>query len=187
MDGSQLNFHPPKRRRRVSKSETRGCGVAGRARESHSNMYSPRSRGGTTSVAGSFGGREHLYTDETDTMSVSQSTRRDTVEGGHTAEVELSPHALLDVLDADYTEAILEAIHEDAKPARALVEECGASRPTIYRRLNTLQEAGLVESRMTLERDGHHRTVFEARFDSISIDVADDGLSVSVSRTEPAD
>ncbi|MFT4922813.1 MAG: putative transcriptional regulator [Haloarculaceae archaeon] len=119
-------------------------------------------------------------------MSLTQSARRDSVGSAPTTEVELSPDALLDVLDADYTEAILEAIHDEAKPARALVEECGASRPTIYRRLNTLQEAGLVESRMTLESDGHHRTVFEATLDSISIDVTGDGLTVSVSTKETA-
>jgi DNA-binding HxlR family transcriptional regulator len=92
---------------------------------------------------------------------------------------------LLALLDADYTQSILEAIRTEAKSARALVEECGASRPTIYRRLNSLEEAGLVESAIAYDPDGHHRTAFEATLETVAVDMTDDELSVSVSTKEP--
>jgi len=99
-------------------------------------------------------------------------------------ERELPAEDLLALLEADYTRTILAAIRSDPKPARALVEECGASRPTIYRRLNSLQDAGLVESRMAYDPDGHHRTVFESTLERVAIDVTDDGLSVTVITTD---
>lgn len=91
-----------------------------------------------------------------------------------------APDALLELLTADYTRAILAAIRTEPKPARVIAEECGASRPTVYRRLNSLEDAGLVASGMAYESDGHHRTVFEATLETLSLDLVDDGLSVTV-------
>ena len=112
-------------------------------------------------------------------MSLSQSTPTDSeMEVG--TGCELAPDELLELLDADYTRAILSAIRTEAKPARTLAEECGASRPTVYRRLNRLQEAGLVDASLAYDADGHHRTVFETTLESVTLDVTDQGLSVSV-------
>lgn len=91
---------------------------------------------------------------------------------------------LLASLDAEYAREILEAIRTDPKPARELAAECDASRATVYRRLNDLEEAGLVASWTVHDPDGHHRTVFEATFESVTVDLGVDGLSVSVA-TEP--
>jgi predicted transcriptional regulator len=94
--------------------------------------------------------------------------------------VQPTPEEVLELLDADYTQSILEAIQEEPKPARELAEQCGASRPTVYRRLNRLQDVGLVTTGMAYDADGHHRTVFEAAFESIIFDVTGDGFAVSV-------
>lgn len=102
------------------------------------------------------------------------------------ASGDLSTDELLELLDAAYTRSILEAIRTEAKPARAIAEACGASRPTVYRRLNRLQEAGLVETDLKCDADGHHRTVFEAAFDSLTIEFTDDGLSVTATDTGAA-
>lgn len=92
---------------------------------------------------------------------------------------------LLALLAAEHTGTILQAIRTEPKPARQLADECDASRPTVYRRLNRLESAGLVDSTMTYDADGHHRTVFEATMESLSIEVTAEGLSVSVTTTEP--
>jgi predicted transcriptional regulator len=99
-----------------------------------------------------------------------------------TAETTQEPHPeeILSLLNAEYTESILESIHTEAKAARDIAEQCNASRPTVYRRLNGLQEAGLVETAMLYDVDGHHRTVFEATFEELSIDVTDEGLDVTI-------
>jgi predicted transcriptional regulator len=102
-----------------------------------------------------------------------------------TAQVDVSPAELLELLDAEYTQEILEAVGREAKSARELAERCGASRPTVYRRLNSLQEAGLVDTEMEYDADGHHRAVFEATLEAVSVDVTGDGLSVTVTTTTP--
>jgi DNA-binding IclR family transcriptional regulator len=103
-----------------------------------------------------------------------------------TSEQAMGTEELLELLDANYTQAILEASRGEPKSASDLAEECGASRPTVYRRLNSLQDAGLVETGMAYDADGHHRTVFEATLESMSVDVGDEGLSVTV-ETNPTE
>lgn len=84
----------------------------------------------------------------------------------------------LELLDDDHSRDILEAISTEPKSARALVRECDASRSTVYRRLDRLAEAGLVESGMALDGDGHHRTIFEATLEELTLDIQDGGISL---------
>jgi DNA-binding transcriptional ArsR family regulator len=112
-------------------------------------------------------------------MSLSQPSSRDAPttddEPDRTDEV-------LALLEDDYSRAILEALHAEARAARDLVDACDASRATVYRRLNRLEEAGLVRSRLAYDADGHHRTVFEVVLDAVRVDLADDGFALTVSR-----
>lgn len=117
-------------------------------------------------------------------MSRSQSPRARSAGTGTTTADEPAPEDLLALLDAEYAQSILAAIRSDAKPARTLAEECGASRPTVYRRLNGLEDAGLVESEVAYDADGHHRTVFRATLDSLTVDIGET-LSVTVRRSGP--
>jgi len=112
-------------------------------------------------------------------MSLRERERGRATEQGASDGVETTEE-LLELLDANYTQAILEAIRTEPKPAGALAEECDASRPTVYRRLNSLRDAGLVETGMAYDADGHHRTVFEATLESVTVDVDDEGLTVTV-------
>jgi len=135
-------------------------------------------------------------TDESETMSFTQPTRTGAVERTGRTEVverateteaaneETAPEDVLALLNTEYTRPILTAIETEAKAARDIAEECGASRPTVYRRLNALQAAGLVETGMVYDADGHHRTVFEATFESLSVDVTADGCAMTVTTTE---
>lgn len=121
---------------------------------------------------------------------MSLTMQRQTVRGGRdsadaTETTDLSDDELLELLDAEYTRAVMESIRGDPKPAREIAEECGASRPTVYRRLEALVDAGLVDSTMTYDPDGHHRAVFETTLESISVELDADGVSVSVSTEDP--
>jgi DNA-binding HxlR family transcriptional regulator len=87
---------------------------------------------------------------------------------------------VLTLLAADHTQTIIGQIHDSPTPARAVAESCDASRTTVYRRLNRLVDAGLVEPRMTYDPDGHHRTVFETTIDSLTLDLTDDGYQLDV-------
>ncbi|WP_436930695.1 ArsR/SmtB family transcription factor [Halosimplex halobium] len=112
-------------------------------------------------------------------MSLTESTRSGPARTPDDASGDLSTDELLELLDAAYTRAILEVIRTEAKPARTIADACGASRATVYRRLNRLQEAGLVDTDLACDADGHHRTVFAAAFESVTIEFTDDGLAVT--------
>ena len=60
------------------------------------------------------------------------------------------------------------------------------SRPTVYRRLNRLTEAGLVESRMSLVGDGHHRQEFHLVFDELELQIREEGIDGTVRLGAPA-
>jgi DNA-binding transcriptional ArsR family regulator len=94
------------------------------------------------------------------------------------------PAELLALLDAEYTLAILETLREGPKPARTVADAVGASRPTVYRRLNRLRDAGLVADRIGFDDGGRQRTIFEATLETLTVDVAD-GLSVAVTTEAP--
>lgn len=100
---------------------------------------------------------------------------RETVAGA-----EASPDEYLALLTADYTRAILEAIRSEPRSARAIAEEVGASRATVYRRLNSLEAVGLVDSELTYDSDGHHRTTFEATLERVTVCLSERGFSVAV-------
>ncbi|MFB6298229.1 MAG: ArsR/SmtB family transcription factor [Salinirussus sp.] len=93
---------------------------------------------------------------------------------------------LIELLNDDYAREIMGRIHDQPKAARPLAEECGVSRATVYRRLNRLEAAGLVEEGMRYDSDGHHRKVFSLTVDSASIELGESGFEVDVDRRQPA-
>lgn len=99
-------------------------------------------------------------------------------------EESIQAEELLALLDDDHARAIITTISEEAKAAREIVAECHSSRPTVYRRLNRLQEAGLVTTEMQYDSDGHHRKTFRLRYDSASISLGADGLDCTVGRAD---
>lgn len=135
----------------------------------------------TTVVVSSFEGVGNESGIEIE-MSQRRQPEQDTPsEDSTVVDRELTSETVLELLNTSYTQTILEAVSSEPKSVRELTADCGASRPTIYRRLNRLQDAGLVETSMMYDSDGHHRTVFSATFEKISVDLNDTGASVSVS------
>jgi DNA-binding transcriptional ArsR family regulator len=59
---------------------------------------------------------------------------------------------LFALLGDEYVVDILQALSSDEMPARAIADECDMSRPTVYRRLERLTEAGVVTSRRACAR-----------------------------------
>lgn len=91
---------------------------------------------------------------------------------------------LLELLGDEYTRSVFEAVAEKPRSGRAVAEAADVSRPTAYRRLNELRDAGLVRTEMVISEDGHHREEFEAIAESFSLSLDDGCLDaiVSVSR-----
>jgi predicted transcriptional regulator len=104
------------------------------------------------------------------------------------------PDELLSLLGDEYTRQILSTLGEDALCAREIAERAGISCPTVYRRLNRLVSAGVVETGMAVDRSGHHRKQFriavadvEIRLDGDLLVAADDeSTSDETERVRPA-
>ncbi|MDS0260927.1 winged helix-turn-helix domain-containing protein [Haloarcula sp. S1CR25-12] len=109
-------------------------------------------------------------------------------QSNHTTDdlttVDLSTAELFDLFGDQYTRRVYEAVAEQPRCGRAVAEAADVSRPTAYRRLNDLRDAGLVRTERTICMDGHHREQFEAVATSIVVSVDQDGLDTPVTVTE---
>lgn len=92
----------------------------------------------------------------------------------------------LSLLDDDYTQSILVALCEGPRRGRDLADRCEASRPTVYRRVNQLEDAGLIRTEMRVDPDGHHCKEFHLVRDRLTVAVEDGTITVTVQPT-PAD
>ncbi|MDS0258824.1 helix-turn-helix domain-containing protein [Haloarcula sp. S1CR25-12] len=101
-------------------------------------------------------------------------------DSGNAALTETTTADLLDLLDDAHAREILVALVGEPKSARDIVSACSCSRPTVYRRLERLNDAGLVDSSMQYDEDGHHRKLFRRRLDSVAVELSDGGWSVRV-------
>ncbi|WP_255149760.1 ArsR/SmtB family transcription factor [Halorarius halobius] len=101
---------------------------------------------------------------------------------------EVPPAELFALLDDEYARGILRATNSTAMSAPQLAERLNVSRPTVYRRVERLQELGLLAEATEVDDDGHHRSIYRSRLDRLVVTADDDGFAVSVDRSgHPAD
>lgn len=85
-----------------------------------------------------------------------------------------SGEELLELLGDPYTRCVLNAIVDSPKSGSDIVEATDVSKATVYRRLEELCDAGIVESQTVFDPDGHHHEEFEAAVDEVTVEF-DDG------------
>jgi hypothetical protein len=90
---------------------------------------------------------------------------------------------LLALFGDEYTRRVYDVIAEQPRSGRAVAEAAEISRPTAYRRLNDLHDAGLARRETAICDDGHHREQFEAVAASLSVSLVD-GVEIAVDGTE---
>lgn len=88
------------------------------------------------------------------------------------------------VLEDDCARTILEATVREPLAADELVTRCEASRATVYRRLDELEDHSLVEVRQQPDAEGHHYKVYAAALDRVVVDLTSDGIELSLSRRD---
>jgi predicted transcriptional regulator len=91
---------------------------------------------------------------------------------------------ILDTIGDEHARQVLASISREPKPAKELAEECGLSLPTIYRRVEMLQEHDLVKDQTLVADDGNHYKVYECNFESTVISLDDDEYRVRIYREE---
>lgn len=88
------------------------------------------------------------------------------------------------LMDDDYARAILRETSVEALSAGELADRCDASRQTVYRRLDSLQEAGLVTEQTRPREDGHHDAVYAATLDRLSIELREGTFEFELEQSE---
>ena len=87
---------------------------------------------------------------------------------------------LLEMLGDEYTRRVLAAVTERPRSGREVMDAADVSKATAYRRLGDLADAGLVDSQMVFDPDGHHHEQFHAVVESVAIDFGADGVDISL-------
>lgn len=96
---------------------------------------------------------------------------------------------ILDVVHDEYARAILRQVSAEALSGPELIERLDASKPTVYRRLSTLEDLDLVAARIRPHDDGGQRKVYVADLEAVHVHFGADGVSVTVDRAtnDPVD
>jgi len=91
---------------------------------------------------------------------------------------------ILDTIGDEHAREVLAAISREPKSAKQLSEECDLSLPTVYRRMEMLDEYDLVRDQTLVAEDGNHYKVYESRFESTVITLEGDQYKVRIYREE---
>jgi len=95
---------------------------------------------------------------------------------------------VVSLLDDEVARTILTETSVEPMAASELGERCDASLPTIYRRLDALEEAELVASRTHVDPDGDHYEVYAARFSRLLVELERGSFRTELTLLEdPAD
>lgn len=100
------------------------------------------------------------------------------------SDLELSTADVLSLFGDEYTRRVFEAVAERPRGGRSVAEAADVSRPTAYRRLNELQDAGLVTSDLVLCESGNHHEQYEAVVDTLSVSLTQCGVEATVKTTD---
>lgn len=90
--------------------------------------------------------------------------------------------AVFEALADDDCRQILETATE-SMTARELVGACDIPSSTLYRKLEIVTEAGLLEERVRIARDGKHASEYRRRFEDLSVSL-EGGIDVAATSAE---
>jgi DNA-binding transcriptional ArsR family regulator len=82
---------------------------------------------------------------------------------------------ILDTIGDRRARHVLASIAHESRSAKEIAEELDLSLPTVYRRIEELEDYDLVTGRTEIASDGNHYRVFECAFDSTVISLDDGG------------
>lgn len=95
--------------------------------------------------------------------------------------------SLFELLGDKHTRRILEMIANEPLGGREISEAASLSRPTVYRRLGELEEAGLVTTTMAIRSNGHHHKKYSAVLEKANVALTGDGLTATVQTGHSSD
>ena len=91
---------------------------------------------------------------------------------------------VLNTIGDPHARTILAAISQEPRSAKQLAEELDISLPTVYRRIELLQEHDLITDKTLVADDGNHYKIHVCNFDSTVISLDGDEYEVRIFRRE---
>lgn len=68
--------------------------------------------------------------------------------------------------------------------AQQLADECGMSKPTVYRRVERLQAHGLLDERTRIRTDDNHYSVYAATLSEFTLQLDDGSFRATIERDD---
>lgn len=87
---------------------------------------------------------------------------------------------VFDVLGCEIAREILALGSLKPLSAAELAERCDVSEPTVYRRIDALQEYDMLASETEIDDDGHHYKRFETNLEEARVRVEDGSFDVDI-------
>lgn len=94
------------------------------------------------------------------------------------------PKDVLAALNDRQCRAIIQALQGEQKTANGLADELAIPLSSLYRKLNTLADASLLETSIEIRVGGKHVTRYSIAFDTVTVTL--DGREVEVDIARPA-
>lgn len=99
-------------------------------------------------------------------------------------EKEWEAHNILDVFGDQVARQLLVLANQQPMTADDFTDHLDASPPTIYRRLNYLEQYNLITTDLDVDTDGNHSQLYETTLKRISLEVADDGYQLNLTHRQ---
>ncbi|WP_248896981.1 response regulator [Haloplanus halobius] len=107
------------------------------------------------------------------TKPVDRVELRDTVQQGIDRAESNYQNEVLDVLGDEKSRHCLSQMTDDTFTAKEIANATGYSLPTVYRRLNDLRQAELIEARTRIDAEGNRVKRFTAVVEQVVVDLVD--------------
>ncbi|RQG89910.1 ArsR family transcriptional regulator [Natrarchaeobius halalkaliphilus] len=91
---------------------------------------------------------------------------------------------ILNTIGDEHARTVLASISREPGSAKELAERLDLSQPTIYRRIDLLQEYDLIKERTLVADDGNHYNEYTSNFNSTVISLEGDEYDVRIFREE---
>lgn len=93
---------------------------------------------------------------------------------------EWEPETIFDVFGSERAREILAMASVEPMSAQEFADRTGASLPTIYRRINALQEYDLLEEQTEIDKQGNHYKTFETNLEEVCFQIEDGSFTVDL-------
>jgi len=124
-----------------------------------------------------------VHSASADEVPISNLT--DLFDDTHTVSEDPDIETVAGLLEDETARTILTQTSQEPMSARMLKQQCEASGPTIYRRLEQLRECDLVVERTEPDpEDGHHRKVYAPNLRRVTVALQDGDMTLSIDRRE---